>query len=71
MRSPSQGRGPRTTRACRILKGIFIFIFILFAFSWIKWALEGVYREIIDDIFAIILLYLFWISVQRYCEEKG
>ena len=42
----------------------------LFAITWMIFAIEGYYREIVDDFLVIMFLAILWGSTEAYYRKK-
>jgi len=53
-----------------ILRGIYLLLLALYVVTWIKFAIEGHYREIADDLLVIAFFAMLWGSTEAYYRKK-
>ena len=53
-----------------IMRAIMIVVLLLMTISWIPWIQSGIYEEIIDDIFVLMIFSSAWAYFEAYYRKK-
>mgnify|MGYP000222574136 CR=1 FL=1 len=54
-----------------ILRLVYLFLLVLYIVTWVKFAIEGHYREIVDDFPAIMFLSILWGCTEAYYWKRA
>jgi len=54
-----------------VLRIVYLFLLVLYMVTWVKFAIEGHYREIADDFLVMMFFAILWGSTEAYYWRKA